>query len=139
MNYSKEDTVLKYLKVLQELKTTLDNTPFLNMDAFSRKHKVSKNFSPVLIKGGIVKYNPSGRHSKYEWITIVPNKHMAARVLAGVNEYNNKYRRKPHTKGKLKGNSKTFHPVKESLPTVHHYQMNLLFGLIKLKIKPVYK
>ena len=85
---TKDESIEKYLSVLQELKIILDNTNHLSMLKFSEKNGVTKNLSTVLQKGGVIKLISRGRHPKWEWITIQPNRHMAIKVLQELSKLN---------------------------------------------------
>ena len=128
----REESVNKYLNVLRELKMILDVTPVLSMYRFSTKHEVSKNLSTVLQNGGIVVLKNRGKYSKWEWISIAPNVKMAEKVIRELAKLN-----PPRTRKK-----KEVVPIilkTEKTKEISFYQVNIFFGLIKLKVKPQYK
>ena len=50
-----EESILKYLQVLKDLKLILDNTSRLSINDFCKKQNVTTNLGVVLRKGGIIK------------------------------------------------------------------------------------
>lgn len=131
---AKEQNIEKYLKVLQELKMILDHTPHLSMLKFSEKHNVTKNLSTVLQKGGIIKLTKKGRFPQWQWISIEPNKHMAAKTLQELSKLN------PPRKKEIKNqNTILDRPKKTKKSIVDYYEIKMLFGLITFRIKPHFK
>ena len=126
-----EKNILKYLQVLKDLKLILDNTPYLSMLNFSEKHKVTKNLSTVLQKGGIIKLTKKGRYSQWQWTSIEPNKQMAIKTLQELSKLNPPRKKQPKKEFTLFDKPKK---IKEKV--IDHYEVKMFFGLMTFKIKP---
>lgn len=122
-----EQNIIKYLKVLKELKLVLDNTPNLSMLNFSTKHNVTKNLSTVLQKGGVIKLTKKGRYTEWKWVSIEPTREMAMKTLQELTHLNppRKIKEKPILKATEK--------------VIEYYYITLFFGLFKIKITPKFK
>ncbi len=118
--------IVKYLAALLRLHTILCATNRVSMMKFSIDNSLSKNLSTVLSKGGVIKCIKKGKFSEWEWCTIPPNKHMAIKVLKEFAILNPE--RRPYEKKVSVVNAR----VLES------YNIKLLFGLITIKVKPIY-
>jgi len=78
----KEETVMKYLDALKELKVVLKHTDRLSFLKYAVDNNLSKNFPNVMIKNKLI-LNKGGKANtaRYHWNTIPPNVKMAERVL----------------------------------------------------------
>jgi Icc-related predicted phosphoesterase len=128
-----EENILKYLKVLKDLKFILDNTPNLSMMNFSEKNNVTKNLSTVLQKGGVIKLTKKGRYCEWKWSTIEPTREMSIKTLQELAKLNPPREIKVVDHKEVKATKKTI------VKTVSYYEIKLLFGLINFKIVPVFK
>jgi prophage tail gpP-like protein len=133
---------MKYLKALRELHLILSNTNRLSMTKFSDKHKVSKRIASILQKGRVIKCTRKGKYSEWVWTTIQPNIEMARKVLielAQIQQSQVKARaKKTVTTINLENKNKTVRIKKQTDKSIVGYRVNLLFGLIKLNVKPIY-
>ena len=125
-----EENILKYFKILKELKLILDNTPYLSMFGFCTRHKVSKSLSTALTRGGVVKCIKKGKHSQWKWLSIEPTREMAIKTLKELSRLNPP--RKPVVKKPVSVFDNQFKkPIK-------YYKISMFFGLINLKIEPIF-
>lgn len=128
-----EENIVKYYNVLKSLYAILQDTNVISMNTFSVNHNVSKNISTILQSGGIIKLKSKGRYAEWEWIGIEPTREMSIKVLKEFVKFNPARKRTPaHTTS-----NKTV--VASAEKHVIRYDIRLLFGLITIKIKPVYR
>jgi len=126
-----EESILKYLQLLKDLKLILDNTSRLSINDFCKKQNVTTNLGVVLRKGGIIKLIQKGRYTQWEWISIEPNRNMAIKTLQ---ELTKLHRPKKKQIKKIKGIS--VEPKKQKEKVIDYYEIKMFFGLITFKIKP---
>jgi len=119
-----EENISKYFDVLKKLHLILSYTNKISMSDFSVKNHVSKNLSTVLQLGGVIKIIKSGRYPEWEWNTIYPTREMAIKTLK---EFS-----------KLNPERKTYYNTNKKTNRVKYYEIKLIWGLIKLKITPIF-
>lgn len=87
------ETIDKYFDCLVELRNILSYTSRISLEKFCEKNQLSKSFSAVLSKGGIIKCNVKGKYSEWEWTSIEPTKQMALKTIQMLSEYYNPTRK----------------------------------------------
>jgi hypothetical protein len=133
-----EENILKYYNALKDLNVILKSTKVLSMLRFSEQRNLTKSLSTVLQRGKVIKLLKKGKYSEWEWTTIEPTRDMAIKVLQELSSLNPP--RKVGRPRKLVSQSKTNTiKIKSKEKTIVGYKVNLLFGLIKLNVKPIYK
>ncbi len=93
------ETTLKCLNALVELKDLLKYTEKIPLRKFFADKKLNQRIGTVLVNGGIIKNLGSrGLSAKYVWNTIEPNYKMAEEVIKRANEAVNDYKREKRKK-----------------------------------------
>jgi len=77
MDQKKNETRLKYLNALTELKNRCESGDKVMLSAFAKEKRLSASIGVVLIEGGIVKRT----NNSCEWISIKPNIKMVDELL----------------------------------------------------------
>ena len=79
----RDETIVKYLEALKELKMILSYTDSMSMNEFCIKKGISKSAATVLRSGGIISNNgKGGKACRWYWTTSVePNKQMSIENL----------------------------------------------------------
>lgn len=121
----KNETALKLLKCLKELKGILMYTEKISLRDFFKQNKMNQRIGTILVNGGIVKNLGSrGRSAKFVWNSIEPNYKMAEEVLKRANNSVNEYKKEKRKLNKIEK------PIKyrDKIESITKYQE----GLIKL-------
>lgn len=133
-----EENVLKYYNALKDLNVILKSTKVLSMLRFSEQRNLTKNLSTVLQKGKVIKLIKKGKYSEWEWTTIEPTREMAIKVLQELALLNPPRKKKEPVIKPIK--NKVGRPRKTpSVKTISHYSVKLFFGVINIKVRPIYK
>jgi len=119
-----EENILKYFEELKKLHLILSYTNKISMLDFSVKNHVSKNLSTVLQNGGVIRMLKQGRYPEWEWRSIIPTREMAIHTLKGFTKINPERKRNINIPKKIK--------------LLKYYEIRLLWGLIKIKIRPIF-
>ena len=120
------------VKILSELKVLIDYDPTTSIGAFSIKRKIRKTLSAALFNLKIVKGQYElGNRPPYKWIGGEPDADMAYLVWQEIRSIENK----------LEVKRKGIKPKIEKIESkeLSHYESKILFGLVTLKLKPVFK
>ena len=135
------ETIDKYYDCLVELKNLLSYTSRISLDGFCKRKNLSKSFSQVLSKGGIIKCTVKGKYSEWEWTSIDPTKQMALKAIQMLSEYNPPRKRVYQKKTVLvekeinkTSKEKNDDPKKEVLERQKYINIKLFWGLISFNI-----
>jgi len=130
-------TDLKYLNALRDLQQVLKYTNKISLTKFMNDNSLNKNFSTIIVKGGLIKTNGSiGAGIKYEWNTIDANINMAKEVHIKVNQISNDGVKKTRG-GKREGSGRKTKLIENRF--LESYTTYFFFGLIKIKTELNYK
>ena len=135
INSERTIRIEKYFSALKNLKLILENTPSLSMQRFIANNSLNNKFGKVLLDNKILKKTGSkvGVGSEYEWSGIEPNLKMAEKLVDEIAIIARQYVLQAEDKQKI---SKTKINIKDSTRKLSHYELRLLFGLVKLKLTP---
>jgi hypothetical protein len=80
---TRENTINKFHKALEDLQYQCNMGGFVNCDEFTRSHKITKAFVTQAVNKGIVKRIDRGM---YSWACGAPSKRMANMLAEHINE-----------------------------------------------------
>jgi len=132
---AREENIVKYFNVLNQLYFTLKLTNKISMLKFSEQNNVTKNLSTVLKKGGIITNKGTGRSTEWYWNSIEPTREMAIKVLQETTKLNPP--RKNHG-GKRKGSGRKTREEEVKKLKVSYTVKIYLWGLIKIRTNYFY-
>jgi hypothetical protein len=124
------NTLERYTEALKEMKTILDNTPKIGMTKFCKKHRINTNLSLALQNLKVVEKIMGGSNPQWKWTGEEPSIDMAYDVYNCLTELHKEY--------VTSAKPKSVKP-KETSKELSHYESKVLFGLVTLKLKPVFK
>jgi hypothetical protein len=101
MKTASEQTTLRYLLVLKDLKKQIDKNPKTRIKAFMRSKKVNDRLTTYVIKSGIVKNNGCPKYPNWEWVSIEPNIHMVKKIRGMILDENRDYNKRVRGVNKL--------------------------------------
>lgn len=131
MKTTRVETERKYLAALISLKKRLDNREKLTMAKVASEYRVSKQFTLILVKKGVVKNLGVGRDYCWIWNTREPDERMVKALIKEINSYSKRYNRTRKTATpKLTVNS--VRPIENN--QLNTKEVVLFWGLITIKI-----
>jgi hypothetical protein len=92
--------VEKYHNALVELRNVLQYTDIIPIVKFCEKNHLNTNTAKILKKMGVLKQISTGRHSKWEWVAVEPNRAMAVRLVHLLQELSSQYHKVPEPEPK---------------------------------------
>jgi hypothetical protein len=101
MKTASEQTTLRYLLVLKDLKKQIDKNPKTRIKAFMRSKKVNDRLTTYVIKSGIVKNNGCPKYPNWKWVSIQPNIHMVEKLRGMILDENRDYNKRVRGVNKL--------------------------------------
>lgn len=131
---SKPTIIDKYFEALTDMHEILKHTKHFSVSKFIKEKKLSSTFSRAIQELGIADMIASGKNPKWIWLGGIPSGDMADVVVDYISEINKQYNEaKEKTAEKVVDKNQ-----KKSTGTPHHYEVRLLWGLVTLRIKPIF-
>jgi hypothetical protein len=130
---ARQETTLRYLLVLKELKKQIEKNPQTTTWKFFRKKNVNDKLLTHIIKAGIIKNKGGNKYPHWEWVSIEPNIHMVKKLRGEILKESRGYERnKKNTLVNKKPTKITQSQSKFKQEVKKTKTISILWGLIKI-------